>query len=142
MKSYSIISVIFIIINFNLINCNSNKNPIYHISRNNTLKLNDTLSLAIHDTLFNYSENIWLSFDSLITDSRCPLNIYCKWEGNAQVSFIFNSKKFDLNTYRYFTNDTTILNYHIKLINVFPYPTIDSLISNDKYSTGIIVTRK
>ncbi len=139
MKTNDIILLILFIVVLNALNCNKNKNLIVNPSKNNTLTLNDTISVAFHDTLFNYEKNIWLSFDSLLTDSRCPIGVICKWEGNARVSFIFTSIRFNLNTYESFTNDTTILNYHINLIYVWPYPHIDSLYTNDKYYAEIIM---
>ena len=141
MKTNSIILLILSIVVLNILNCKQNKILIVNPTKDNTLTLNDTLSVAFHDTLFNYEENIWISFDSLITDSRCPIGLNCKWEGNAKVSFLFNSKRFNLNTYELFTNDTTISNYRIYLIDVFPYPRVDSLYTVDQYFAEIVVRK-
>jgi hypothetical protein len=95
-----------------------------------TLILNDTLIVAYHDTLYNASGNIWVSFDSLAEDSRCPTNMDCSWEGAANVKITFNNagdkKSFVLSTLYspesgYF-QDTTISNYKFSLVDVLPYP--------------------
>lgn len=106
-----------------------------------TLILNKPLHVTFKDTLVNYKKHLWLTFDSLITDSRCPTGAECVWEGNAELSFIFNSIPFNLNTHPSFTTDTTILNYHIEMLNVTPYPHIDSVYTDEQYTAEIIVTR-
>jgi hypothetical protein len=141
MKLISVILLFLFIIGFYALKCNRNTNLIVNPTKYNTLFLNDTLNVTFKDTLFNYEKNIWLSFDSLITDSRCPIGVICVWEGNARVSLVFNAIRFNLNTHKSFTNDTTILNYQINLINVWPYPHIDSLYTNDQYSAEIIVNK-
>ncbi|MCJ7813621.1 hypothetical protein MUP95_09940 [bacterium] len=147
MKTYTLLIVILLIVAFNTINCerifNSFLSPINEnkTNSNHILTLNDTLSIACRGTLFNHEENIWLSFDSLITDSRCPIGVQCVWEGNAKVSLIFNSIQFNLNTHASFARDTTISTYHIDLIYVWPYPHIDSLYTKNQYSVEIMVTK-
>ena len=147
MKIFTILILILLLTAFNTINCErifdsvlSPKNDTSTIA-DHILTLNDTLSIAYRDTLFNREKNIWLSFDSLITDSRCPIGVLCVWEGNAKVSLIFNSIQFNLNTHALFIEDTTISSYHIDLINVWPYPHIDSLYTDDQYSVKIRVTK-
>jgi len=110
--------------------------------KTSTLILEDTLNVRYRQTLFNYDENIWITFDSLIADSRCPIGVMCFWEGNAEVSFIFDSIRFNLNTYKGFTYDTVVSDYRIGLINVWPYPHADSLYTEDQYSIDIVVSRE
>lgn len=67
-----------------------------------------------------------ICFDSLVTDSRCPANAICIWQGVVVVklSLIDDSslKSFYLSSFKnngsYPPNDTTIDGYKIKLINV------------------------
>ena len=129
---------------FAIFSCD-NKSSVFNWPNESNLILNDTLEIAYQDTFFNADEKIWITFDSLLSDSRCPLNVVCVWEGNAEVSFVLYSEgeeaEFTLNTYSGFTNDTTIFAYDISLIDVFPYPHIDSVYTMDDYSVQIIITQ-
>lgn len=109
------------------------------------LVLNDTLQVAYQDTVFNSNKTVWITFDSLLEDSRCPLDVICVWAGNAKVSFGFfadeNKYGFSLDTHGNLTRDSTISSYKISLINVAPYPHTDSLFTPQDYSTKIIISK-
>lgn len=70
-----------------------------------------------------------------VDDSRCPSDVNCFWEGNAEV--LLRAKKgdqieeFSLNTNSAYIQDTTVFNKHIELLDVKPYP-----ISTETYSLG------
>jgi len=132
---------ICLIIILSILNCKNNKSTIISPGNSNLI-FNDTLTIMYKDTLFNYDENIWITFDSLMTDSRCAIGAECKWEGNAELLFIFKIIEkigFTLNTHYSFRKDTTINNYTISLINVLPYPHKDSLYTASDYSAEIII---
>ncbi len=146
MKRCTLLLLIFSMTAFNAINCERIFDSVFSPTNDDTLSdqyltIGDTLSIAYQDTLFNRDEDIWLSFDSLIADSRCPIGVLCVWEGNTEVSLTFNEIHFQLNTHPTVTNDTTISPYHIDLINVWPYPHIDSLYTDDRYSVEIRITK-
>ncbi len=109
------------------------------------LVLGDTLEVAYQDTLFGTDENVWLTFDSLLEESRCPVNVTCVWAGNAKISLTFfaseNKSRFELNTHPMFTQDTTILAHKIALIEVTPYPHTDSLYIPQDYATKITIRK-
>ena len=111
----------------------------------NELILNDTLTIAYQDTLRNPAENSWLTFSSLVADSRCAINVVCVWEGNAEISFTFfngvKSASFNLNTHPMFGRDTTVLGFDFSLIEVDPYPHIDSLYTAEDYSVSVLMTK-
>ena len=110
----------------------------------NTLIFSTSLSLQFQDTLFNEHENIWLTFNVLNSDSRCPVDVECFWEGNAKLGFSFmkdnNKKDFFLNTHIDFSNDTTLYDYNISLIDVLPEPHTDSLFAENDYTAIIKIT--
>ncbi len=146
MKRNSLLAWILFLIALYTINCDRIFDSILSPTKNCTvpnqqLTLGDTLGIAYQDTLFNCEEDIWISFDSLVADSRCPIGVVCIWEGNAEVSLTFDSTRFHLNTYPNFRTDTTISSFHIDLIDVQPYLHIDSLYTDEQYSVAIRVTR-
>lgn len=73
-------------------------------------------------------ENSTVCFDSLISDSRCPVNGVCVWAGVAIATFSLHKKEdvvfFTLatNKFSHFSNDTTIGKIKISLQDITPYP--------------------
>ena len=86
-----------------------------------------TIELKLHESL--KGKNLSLRFDSVISDSRCPANVVCVWQGEASVKFtiIKNGTRdfFNLSTINMepsFRKDTVIYGYKIELLNIYPYP--------------------
>ena len=74
-------------------------------------------------------ERVKLIFDAVVSDSRCPANAICIWQGAATASFSFvkngNAHRFNLSTITMepnYTKDTVIGGYKIEFINLLPYP--------------------
>jgi len=77
-----------------------------------------------------------ICFDSLITDSRCPADAVCVWAGFAAVRLSIKNdagiiQQFTLATQGFSNlpipaNDTTINGYHIKVVDVTPYPILSA----------------
>lgn len=115
-------------------------------SNSYSVSLNDTLQIAFGDTVFNDDENIRLTFDSLLGDSRCPVNVQCVWEGNAEIGFVFSKDSevipFRLNTSGNFATSARVGDYDIKLVDVFPVPHTDSLYVADDYSARVVVSKE
>lgn len=145
--------LIFIILfSFLMVSCNSDHSVLSSDSDKFVMKispdsitLNDTITIAFNDTVGSTTEDIKLSFDSLGTDSRCPVNVVCIWEGNAEVLFsFFNSEfntKFKLNTHRSFTHYIVLYGFKIELIDLFPYPHTDSLYTDDDHYAKVIISK-
>ena len=107
--------------------------------------LSDTLQIKYQETLVNEEEDISIKFDELLSDGRCPIDVICVWEGDAELKFTFFSNtletvKFNLHTAgNYFIKDTAVLGYHIKLFNLYPYPHSKKEVSKNSYEAKIIV---
>jgi hypothetical protein len=90
-----------------------------------------------------------LCFDSVITDSRCPANVMCIWQGYAACKFSISSKgetyPFRLSTLKlpgYLSRDTVIAGYKIELLNLEPYPgTATSPIPPNKIRAELKITK-
>ena len=109
-----------------------------------SLVLNDTIWIAFGDTAGNADENLWLVFDSIGTDSRCPLDVVCFWAGDAEIVFeLFRenqSTRFSLHTHPHFITDTTLFNYHFQLCDVLPYPHSDSSYTARDYFVKLVIS--
>jgi hypothetical protein len=75
------------------------------------------------------SEDYILCFDSVVEDSRCPANAVCVWQGVAKAKFRFtiNNQEHPVTLSTsdlppYYSNDTTVAGYHLKLTSLLPYP--------------------
>ena len=110
-----------------------------------TLPLNDTIEMANFETKYNFENNLVLRMDSVLNDSRCPLNVICVWEGNAEVRFLFTvdsiQTDFVLNTNdgNNFNSDTIIGGYCIKLLDLSPYPEDPGEIQQVEYHSEVMV---
>lgn len=110
-----------------------------------TLPLNDTIEITNFETKYNYENNLVLRMDSVPGDSRCPTNVQCVWEGNAEVRFLFTvdsiQTDFVLNTHggNQFNADTVIGGYRISLLDLYPYPEDPVEILQVEYYSKVIV---
>jgi hypothetical protein len=141
MKTLPILSVFFLLLL--LSNCSKNT----ELTGDSSFSLNDTLQLAINKSAINNDNQLTISIDSVLNDSRCPSDVVCIWEGNAAVRFLFanNGKetKFVLNTHGgdNFRSDTIIDKYSIQLVNLKPYPISTKVISNDEYVAELLIKK-
>ncbi|MEO5941951.1 MAG: hypothetical protein ABIP30_03235 [Ferruginibacter sp.] len=76
----------------------------------------------------------YICFDSLIIDSRCPIDAECFWQGTAQIKVSFHERR---NTHRFimslqnypamgYPNDTTINGYRVQFVGLSSYPLSNS----------------
>lgn len=113
----------------------------------NNITYGDTLTLAYNECLNNPDDGIYICFDSVVNDSRCPTGVVCVWEGNATVRFSFEEYDnspvvFDLNTHAGFTNDTIISGYKISLLGLTPYPAVNHETKQDEYKAELMIEKK
>lgn len=86
-----------------------------------------------------------ITLDSVTSDSRCPTDVNCVWEGNASVRFIVNIDNTDhevtLNTHggNNFPNDTTLGIYSIAMNDLLPYPESTSSIPQEDYEARLVI---
>lgn len=75
------------------------------------------------------NETVRLCFDSIISESRCPRNAVCVWQGTAVAQFSLSKNNvtypFSLSTLHLqglYSSDTTLAGYKIKFVDLTPYP--------------------
>jgi len=110
-----------------------------------SLPLNDTFEMKFGEVYCNGAERIRIAFDSLYGDGRCPIGVYCVWEGNARVHFTLEDKKegtseFILNTSGGLLTDTTIHGIVYELINLDPYPIVDVDYKQEVYTATMLIS--
>lgn len=118
------------------------------LTGDSTFKLNDTIELAINKSAINNEEQLTISIDSVLSDSRCPSDVVCVWEGNAEVRFLLNNDdkktKFILNSHGgdNYPSDTVVAGYNIELVELRPYPVSTSKISNSEYVADLLIKKE
>lgn len=96
------------------------------------------------------SDNLRLCFDSLVSDSRCPANAMCIWQGTATARFSLTknheTSSFVLSTLDQpptFRKDTTLMGYKIEFVNLSPYPgTVPMPVPADQIKAELRITKK
>ena len=59
----------------------------------------------------------------VISDSRCPINAYCVWQGEAKVAVALQDESLHLTVLSTYDNQVdTINNIRLELVDVEPYP--------------------
>jgi hypothetical protein len=93
-------------------------------------------------------EDLVVGFKSVDEDSRCPAGLQCFWEGNAKVTVELKKSGQALSTVQLdtspssgFSSKANYLNYTIQLIDLLPYPHVDSSILESDYIARFVVSR-
>ena len=112
-----------------------------------TEKQNDTIIIGHSQEYFDFENHFRLRMDSILNDSRCPKDVNCIWEGNAEVRLALilqgNYQHYlILNTNQNFRTDTLIDNLRYKLVGLSPYPEINETISNVDYIAKIMIEKQ
>lgn len=95
-------------------------------------------------------KNLRLCYDSLISDSRCPANAMCIWQGTATAKFSLTkdheTKTFVLSTIDMsptYKKDTVLMGYKIEFVNLTPYPgTVPSPVPADQIKVELKITKQ
>jgi hypothetical protein len=111
-----------------------------------------TIELKLHESAEGRIEGdkVKLGFDAVVSDSRCPANAMCIWQGAATATFSFtkngNTHRFNLATITMpptYTKDTVIAGYKIEFINLSPYPgTVADPIPDSQRKAELKITKQ
>lgn len=105
------------------------------------------VNIDFKKTACSQEGNFLVTFDSIVTESRCPLDATCIWEGYAQIqlklSIAGNVTKFSLATINtpLLNTDTTLNGFHFHLNKLTPFPSVKVQPSQQEYSAEIVVSR-
>ena len=110
-----------------------------------------TIELGVHKCIKGRisGDNLNLCFDELISDSRCPINAMCIWQGTAVAKFSLKKNNetttFELATINMSPNyrkDTIIMGYQIEFVDLLPYPgTYTPPAPDDQIKAKLKITR-
>lgn len=108
--------------------------------------LDEEFTLKVGETA-SFGSGARLTMDSVVTDSRCPLDVDCVWEGNAEVRLSYLSPdhppvRFILNTSGSMRTDTTIQSYSISLLALAPQRKSTVPVMQKEYIATLKVVRR
>lgn len=104
------------------------------------INLNDTAEVKVGQTVKLINKELVFRFDSLIQEGRCPIGIWCFWQGHASIQVTFPSRVDTLDTY--FKPMIEYENYKIFLVDLLPYPVWEQPIDKNSYRAKIKVTQR
>lgn len=88
-----------------------------------------------------------LCLDSVIQDSRCPINTVCVWQGIAVAQFTASSQNtkevitLATNKFEPYTRDTTLSGFKIEFINLTPHKDMGKPFNYKDYVAEVKITR-
>ena len=98
--------------------------------------LNDTTTVVLGEMVICSDDlKLFIQFDEVIADTRCPKGANCIWEGDAAVKLSVTHKK-SMDTLTLHTNQEgekikSLFGYSFELVNLSPYP------GEEGYDTGV-----
>ncbi len=106
--------------------------------------LGEDFELAVHQTAQFTAEKISVTFEQVLEDSRCPVDVTCIWAGLAQVSLRIavsgQEKELSLSTSPP-ENSAVFENYTFWLIKVRPVPRANQNIDSSAYFVTVRVDK-
>ena len=110
-----------------------------------TVPLDREFELRIGETANLDSGRVNVTFVALVSDSRCPGDVTCIHEGNAEIELLVTGdegdKSISLNTSRRMAHDERYGLYRIALTQLVPYPRTDRPIEERDYGATLVISR-
>lgn len=103
-------------------------------------RLGEKFSLKLSQEAVVGDEGLRLKFKSVDEDSRCPINLFCFWAGNARITIELPDTNLVLNT-TLEPKMATYSKYAIKLTALDPYPVSDRPIKPKDYTAILVVSK-
>jgi len=112
--------------------------------------LGDTVEIGMQQSVFIQPGDFRLTLDSVLDDSRCPLDVICVWEGRADVRMVFALDQTTVTDTLgvggqgapWAPDSMSVLGYNIKLIDILPYPDHSGVvIPQNDYKVKVVVTQ-
>jgi hypothetical protein len=109
------------------------------------VNLDQKFFLSPRQTAFVKSEGLAFTFMEVLTDSRCPRDVVCVWEGEAVIAVKVSIKGVEYGPFKMTTraNPSVIQvgGYQIVFLDLLPEPYSNELIPAEKYQGLFYITR-
>ncbi len=108
-------------------------------------KVGEEFELAVHQTAQMRADNISVTFQEVLEDSRCPVDVTCIWAGLAKVSLqvAVSGQEREISLSTSPPEDSAVFeNYTFWLISVRPVPRSDQNIDSSAYFVTVRVDQE
>lgn len=102
-------------------------------------EINDTVKIDYQDTIKIIPDDIIISFDTVLEDSRCPINAMCVWAGRVKIEFTITIDGHSTSLQKEVKEHFTIGDYYFELVLVNPYPELDSEYTMEDYNIDMLI---
>ncbi len=107
----------------------------------NFINYGEKMNLSYGECCFDPLRDTYICFDALVSDSRCPEDVFCFWQGEATVRFRFiesggESTSADVTLG---TQDAIIAGYKFSFTDLRPYPSTKDWPELKEYVATIVV---
>jgi hypothetical protein len=98
-------------------------------------------------TFTREEKSITCCLDSIIEDSRCPINAVCIWEGRGVARFKVSTQNtihtiaLATNKFTPYRKDTTLAGFNIELMNLFPQSEVNRRLNYKEYVAEVKITK-
>lgn len=101
-------------------------------------EIKDTIELSLKDCVDVSNQEFSVCFDSVLSDSRCPIDAVCVWAGEANARFKIVPKNGD----SFFTDlkigqEATVLGFTVTFIDLTPFPELNRITKPEEYKARI-----
>ncbi len=115
-------------------------------TESSTVDLDETFTLAPGDRARVDGVDLTVLFDQVASDSRCPVNVVCVWEGDAVVKATLSqpgqsSSTVELHTSAQSARKVTYGSLTVTLVGLAPEPREGTAISQGAYRATFVVSR-
>ena len=110
------------------------------------IRVGEPFKLGVGQSVPIVDAGFSVGFDHVTSDSRCPSNVECIWEGNAAARTWAETSRadrtfFDLNTNPQFRGEASFIGFMVRLLNVAPHPFDGVNIDPKDYVVTMVVVR-
>ena len=121
---------------------------LFSCKKNPELRTSSSVSLKNCTLVEDKTDHVNVCLDSLIEDSRCPLEVVCIWQGTAIAKFSVtvndHQQPVTLSTFKLpgFPSDTILMGYKIEFVDLLPYPDINKSHDISEYRAELKITKQ
>jgi hypothetical protein len=91
-------------------------------------------------------ERVWVTFEGVAEDSRCPKGVQCIWAGNAKVMLRLSKGRRHASAITLNTGvdpqQADYRGYEVRLVKLDPYPSEKSQIKSGDYLATLVVSKR
>jgi hypothetical protein len=135
MKYYMLLLIVTIVVGF--ISCKKESGSL----NENYIPINKCQAYNID------GKTLTCCLDSIIQDSRCPINTFCIWAGIGVARFTINTENsahtITLCTQKFapYNKDTTIAGFKIEMISLLPASDLNKVFNYNDYTAEVKITK-